>query len=202
MSDSKIHAPGGLDLGWNALHTTYPDDANHCYLVALNSRQLSVLHDLVGLTKWYWLWGIERSDHPGRNAVLEFKAELEACLMSGCRVEDLIKTQRMLVAAIAGQHVDLATDLPDSVDFSNNGVSPRLNQQNTSLGNIRSQMQDGQNQQHADMTSVVSQLINIGHQIERLADDEEGEALAEKIQLVADMTQALAEVVGAIIPSG
>lgn len=210
MSDSKVHIPGGLDLGWTALHVTYPDDANKCYLVALDNRQLSVLHDLVGTLKWYWLWGINKNDDTGRNAVLEFKSELEACLMSGCSVEDLIKTNRMIAAALAGQSVDLTTDLPDSVDFTAIGVSPRLgdidstldtgnSQQNTNLGNIRSQMSSGQSQQHADMGDINARLAEIVEQLQILADDATSENIAEKIESVAQKVSTVAAIIGAVV---
>lgn len=49
---------------------------------------------------------------------------LEATNKLNC--EDLIKVQRMLVAAMVGENVDLTAPLPDSVDYTEVGISPRL----------------------------------------------------------------------------
>jgi hypothetical protein len=195
--DTYVLAPGGLQLDWYGLADVYPDQYNDCFLVALDRRQLAVLSTLVQtFLPWYWLWNVNREDEAGRSDYQDWKENLEYCLMAGCKVEDLIKTQRMMIAAMTGQSVDLDSDLPTT--YSPQGITPTLD---TRLEALRAQAQSGQNTQHADTTNVVSQLVNIGHQIKRLADDEEGEAVAEKIQLVADVTQALAEVVGAVIPT-
>ncbi len=202
--------PGGLNLDWQALLDDYPDDINKCYLVALDGRQLSVIHDLLSVSKWYWLWNVEQADTLNREAVLAFKYELEFCLMSGCSVQDLIKTQRMLVAALAGQSVDLESDLPSAVDFTSIGISPRLgeidgaldtgnSQQDTNLGNIRSQMSSGQSQQHTDMQNINSRLAEIVEQLEILSDDATNENIAEKLQDVAQKVGTVATIIGAVL---
>lgn len=212
MANKKDYVliPGGLNLDWQALFDVYPDDANKCYLVALDGRQLSVLHDLLSAIKWYWLWAIDKEDEQARADVLDFKNELENCLMSGCSVEELIKTQRMIAAALAGQSVDLLSDLPDNVDFTEIGVSPRLaeidgaldtgnSQQNTNLGNIRTQMASGQTQLHNDMDTLNGHLEAIVQELTELSEDAASENIAEKLEGLAQKVQIVAAVLGAVI---
>ena len=45
--------------------------------------------------------------------------------MSGCKVVDLVTTQRMLVAAITGDAVDLDADLPTGV-YDPAGLTPKF----------------------------------------------------------------------------
>lgn len=103
------------------------DDAP-CYLVALSHKSLSAI---LALTNRFLyvpaLWNVKAAD-PAWPEIREFvENEIEACLLMGCDVRDLIKTQRMLVAAITGQSVDLDADLPTGVvDFSGVGLSPKF----------------------------------------------------------------------------
>lgn len=90
LTESYVLMPGGLNLDWAALFSDIPDDANKCKLVALDNRQLSVIHDLLTNVRWYWLWNVDRADTAARTAIQDFIEELEDCLMSGCDVSALI----------------------------------------------------------------------------------------------------------------
>jgi len=78
-------------------------------------------------------WFVDDDDYLGEFTEIELdeiedivdKAHGE--IIMGCSAEDLIKTQRMLVAAITGQAVDLDADLPTGVvDYAAVGLSPKF----------------------------------------------------------------------------
>jgi len=85
-------------------------------------------------------WFVDDENYIGQFTDLELD-ELENLVdeaheevIMGCNAEDLIKTQRMLVAAITGQSIDLDADLPSGVvDYSTVGLSPKFEGNN---GNI------------------------------------------------------------------
>lgn len=101
------------------------------YLIALTDWQITIILSLLRYAQWESRWANLQGDF---SRIIDKIALLEHCLMSGCKVEDLVKTNRMLVAAVTGQSVDLDSDLPTGVvDFSAVGLSPKFEGQN---GNI------------------------------------------------------------------
>lgn len=101
------------------------------YLVPLTDWQLTIILSLLRYAQWESRWENLTGDFA---RIIDKIALLEHCLMSGCRVEDLVKTNRMLVAAVTGQSVDLDSDLPTGVvDFADTGLSPKFEGDN---GNI------------------------------------------------------------------
>jgi hypothetical protein len=182
-------------LDWYGLADVYPDQYNDCFLVALDRRQLAVLSTLVQtFLPWYWLWNVNREDEAGRSDYQDWKENLEYCLMAGCKVEDLIKTQRMMIAAMTGQSVDLESDLPTT--FSPQGITPTLD---TRLEALRAQAQSGQNTQHADFNTANQHLEDIVEQLTRLADDAGAEHIEERLSEIVNRVSLVATILGAII---
>jgi len=124
-----------IDLDWEASKTMFSDadGTNECMLVALPWRAISTVISVLRYAEYWALWGLP-SDQAAWTVteqqrwyeIQAFIAETEVCLMSGCSVQDLIGTQRMLIAAIIGQEIDLADPLPTTADFTVTGVGPRL----------------------------------------------------------------------------
>ena len=114
--------------------------------------------------------------------------------MSGCSVEDLIKTNRMMIAAMTGQSVDLTTDLP--VTFSPTGLTPTLDAR---LEAIRAQAQSGQNTQHTDFNAANQHLEDIVEQLTRLADDANAEDIEERLTDIVNKISLVAAILGAIL---
>lgn len=165
-----IFAPGGLNLGWQALLDTYPDDINKCYLVALDDREISVILDLLSITKWYWLWAIDKSDDAAKIAARDFTTNLEKCLMSGCDVQQLITSQRLLIGALTGADVDLDTDLPSSgvISFPD-ALAPRFSFNAQNIAQILDEGLDAINAQEggaggnlATIAAVLSTFLDGG----------------------------------------
>lgn len=55
----------------------------------------------------------------------EIGREIFRSLYMGC-IEELVKTNKALIAALTGEQADLTTPLPDQVDYSENGLRPTL----------------------------------------------------------------------------
>jgi len=121
---TKIESSSHEDLLFDASRLAgYDEDCQ--WLVALSDWQLSVILSALRYANWSSRW----VNVPGEFSEIQDKIYfLEHCLMSGCNVSDLIKVQRMLVAAIIGEAVDLTADplLPDNIDYTQNGLVPTL----------------------------------------------------------------------------
>jgi len=136
----KVHIPGGFSLDWNKLSVKYPDAVNDCYLVALDMRKLAVLQKMVTLIlPWYWLWSVDKSDAIARDSIINFKEELQECLMAGCKVSDLIQVQTDIKNELAAINTTIATKLDtiagNSFDTSTvDDVEGILDSINTMLG--------------------------------------------------------------------
>lgn len=134
--ESYNYIPGdAISLDWDALKQMFQDSdgSNQCLLVAVDWRSVSVLVSCLRFAEYWHLWGLPGEpahwtpvDRQRWKEIAAFVAELENCLMSGCNVQDMITTNRMIVAALIGQNVDLTTAIPTTVDFTENGISPRL----------------------------------------------------------------------------
>jgi len=123
--DYTLHPARRFQLEWEA-------DPGTCYLFALDERQASMLRKMVQVfPKYYWVWGI---DGPQANwdgpawalweEINDFVSETEACLVSGCDIERIVKPIRLLTAAILGESLDLTDEdalLPESVDYTGQG---------------------------------------------------------------------------------
>jgi len=138
--------PGdALSLDWDKLNELN----DKCYLVLLNWRQISfIISHISRFPKFTWTWG-----EPGLYEMTEvsrarwreiqhFVNETEVCLQMGCELEEFIKVQRMLVAAIAGEQVVLSDPLPASVNYTTSGLSPKIAQLNTTMTEIRDKLNE------------------------------------------------------------
>lgn len=117
------------------------------WLVALTDWDLSILLSLLRYASWEARW----INHADFQEILWQVQRLEHCLMSGCQVSDLIKTNLMLYAAISGQTVDLDAALPNG-SFSVDGLTPKFEGNN---GNITEAVE-------ALSTDLSSMTISIG----------------------------------------
>lgn len=129
-----FHPARKFQLSLQGLKNLYPGDLNKCMLVALDSQQISVLLSMLTVfPKYHWVWGLPSPRKFWDNATKDewaeietFVNQLEVCLMAGCDIgelirvgEDLVKTQRMIVAAFMGQAVNFDTEeLPNAVNYS------------------------------------------------------------------------------------
>lgn len=120
---TKIESSTHEDLLFDASQLAGYDEECQ-YLVALSDWQLTVILSALRYAHWPSRW-VDVSDFSEIQDKIHL---LEHCLMSGCNVGDLIKVQRMLVAAIIGEAVDLTADplLPDNVDYTQTGLVPTL----------------------------------------------------------------------------
>lgn len=118
-------------------HLQWDAEPGGCSLFALDERQAATLRKMVQVfPKYHWVWGLEspRRDWDAAtwqlwDDISTFVDELEACLVSGCDLNEWLKQQRMLTAAIVGEAVDLTDPAqlsPDAVDFTENGLVPSL----------------------------------------------------------------------------
>lgn len=113
----------GVELDWQALDAM---DDDQCWLVALPYRGLSVILSLLRYAGWRARW--RPVDDADWQEIEEFVHLVEGCLLMGCRVEDLIITQRLLIGAITGGVVNLDEELPTTgiVDFSQSGLATKF----------------------------------------------------------------------------
>lgn len=156
-AQSYNYTPGdAVELDWAGTKAMFPDSANTCMLVAIDWRSISTLISVLRFAEYWHIWGLPTRKEQWSEAqkaqwyeITAHIAELENCLMSGCNVQDLITTNRMIVAALIGQNVDLTTALPSQVDFTENGVSPRLLAISDAIGGGESIEDDLQNIQSA-----------------------------------------------------
>jgi len=114
-----------------------------CWLVALDDWEIALTLSSLRYAHWRKRWR-DLGDYTW--AEIEARiTELEHSFMSGCRLADLIKTQRMLVAAITGTSVDLDSDLPTGeIDYSDYGLAAALRYDGEGIAQIVSEMQAGQ----------------------------------------------------------
>jgi hypothetical protein len=101
-------------------------DDDQCWLVALPYRGLSVILSLLRYAEWRARW--RPVDDMTWQQVEDFINQIEGCLLMGCRVEDLIITQRLLIGAITGGVVNLDEPLPETgiIDFSQSGLATKF----------------------------------------------------------------------------
>lgn len=123
MAKRYVESADAVELDWQALGEM---DQGDCYLVALPWAGLSVLLSLLRYAEWRARWRTI-TDSEWQD-ITDFVQELEACLIMGCDVRELITTQRLLIGAITGTVVDLDEDLPDSgtVDFTSTGLATKF----------------------------------------------------------------------------
>lgn len=131
--ENYVYAPGNsFPANFDRLKT----DEDRCFLIALSDHEINTCLFFLQLADYHHLWGLPRralwtqTEYDKWDEISAFIAELEYCLMSGCEVRDLLKVQRMLVAAIVGEAVDLTDDenlIPDAVDYTDTGLVPSTN---------------------------------------------------------------------------
>ena len=168
--------PGGLCLNWDRRHEYIPDNANLCYLVALDNRQIDVLLSLLSHMRYYWLWDTQKSN---LQPIVEWLWSLEFCLMSGCSVEQLIA----------------------KLDEIKNTLASGNAQQTLDLGNISLTIASGDAQQTADLNTinatlatVTTALADIKTSIDALPDSDLEDDLANVWSQLSGVLQVLAGV--------
>lgn len=189
--DSHLTKVLFFPLSWEQLQTEIPDDDNYYKMAILSNRELSVVLSVVNIvTRVPWAWGIKKDD-PVWIDILEFRDGIEAALMAVLNVDDLIKTNLMLVSAITGEEFDL--DHPENYLTGNyapeSGLTPvtEANNPNEAIGNVITALGDITTQLEEIVTAISNQATG---DPEQLADDLEG--IVNTIQTVATVLGALA----------
>lgn len=108
------------------LEEQYPDP--DCWLVALDDWEIAVILSSLRYAHWTRRWR-----NLGSLTWDEIEAKitnLEYCLMAGCNVQNLIKTNLMMIAAMTGQSIDL-DDIDDDYftgekDYTSTGLANRI----------------------------------------------------------------------------
>jgi hypothetical protein len=158
-----IPGQGPFSLDWDKLQLF--DDS--CFLVALDRRQIAVLlAHLATFPRFSHIWSLPRRAH--WDAVMQLKwddinrflSDLEFCLMSGCDVSLLLKTNLMIAAAISGDTVDLDSDIEDLVqglkDYSTIGLSPQfVADSGNNLADVTENLSD---QQTLDLNAIKTSI--------------------------------------------
>lgn len=140
---------------YGELTTIATTSGNRCFLVGLSDLQILLLLAALKSAEF----GVTRWANGTKDAIDALVAETEYCLMSGCNVADLVSTQRMIVAALIGQNVDLTTELPTIVDFTSTGIGPRLDALTAKIEEIRALVEAG-NTETDDIEEILD-AINI-----------------------------------------
>ncbi len=176
-----------IELDWVKLSEMFDDDkgTNDCMLVAVPWKAISLLVSTLRFSEYWHLWGLPSDEAKWTESqqqtwyeISAFVAELEVCLMSGCSVSDLIKTNRMLVAAITGESDDLTDPLPASVDYAGVSVSDRLKDVYDKLGTLDLTVSTG--------LAAIKDAVDAQTDPETIGDDLENIKLAiEAIAVVA-----------------
>lgn len=112
----------------------YLPDPGPCYLFALDHRQATMLRRMLSVfPKYHWVWGLPspRKDWDAATWQLwedisDLVDETEACLVSGCDMNDLVKAIRELTAVVGGHARDFTIPIPDNVDYTSNGLVPQF----------------------------------------------------------------------------
>lgn len=186
-AQSYNYTPGdAVELDWAGTKAMFPDVANPCMLVAIDWRSISTLISVLRFAEYWHIWGLPTRKEQWSEAqkaqwyeITAHIAELEVCLMSGCSVSDLIKTNRMIVAAITGEPDDLTAPLPDDVDFGGISVSDRLKDVYDKIGTLDVTLSTG-------LTAVKEAIAAQSGGAESLEDDLQNIKLAiEAIALIA-----------------
>jgi len=187
--------PGWKSLNWEQLKNT--DDT--CFLVALDGQMLSILLSLVDMVlPWYWLWQIDKQDNTSKSELRNFIARLEFCLMAGCEVENLIKTNLMILSALSGQEIDLDADLPTgnytAASAVSGAIGTQTDTQHTDAGDLRTRLE-------ADTTSIVNSLAEIRDAMTAINQTitENGGVgdLTEQIDQVEELLNGIGTILGA-----
>ncbi len=100
------------DNGWVSLLMCVPNSKMWRAIIR------GAISDLTGGRAW--------DERTGRITAVQVIAwQIYGSIEMGC-VEELVKSNRMLVAALLGQQVDLEQPMPLEVDFTETGMTPRL----------------------------------------------------------------------------
>jgi len=142
MAKRYVESADAVELDWAALAEM---DQGGCYLVALPWAGLSVLLSLLRYAQWRARW--REVDSTEWSDVEDFIEELEACLIMGCDVRDLI----------------------DTINGSSNRLALELSRMNFNLDRIRDNLDslapDGEAYQEYGLANI---LAAIGPNLTRL----------------------------------
>ena len=186
-------------LNWYQLLEEIEDDDNKNKLVVLDNRQLSVLHSLVNLIlPYYWIWGVEKTDSEGRTAISDFKEKLEADLMAVLNIDDLIKTNLMLVAALTGETID--RDHPENYmagSYTPTGLTPTVELTNTALGTLDTTVSGALTTHNETFNSMLEQIELIQASLATMAGKSPDD-LADDLEGIASTISTIATILGVV----
>jgi len=207
LERNYVFAPGLYwQLDWAQIQDDWPTP--QCFLVALDDRQIElVLNCLTAFPHFYKNWGYTKEDLDLTewDEIQSFVAETEACLMSGCEVQLLVKSNLLIAAALSGESVNLDEDIGDILtgvkDYSATGVSPQF-VANSSL-NIADVTEDAADQATVDLNAVRDAIDSIEAALQTMITAIETASTAEDLEDdLADVwfaLRAVATILGASV---
>lgn len=193
---------------WSSLVAMHPDDENVCFLVALDRMQIDVILSYLSMAGYYRLWGLPNRKQWGATEtqqwddIQSFIAGLEYCLMSGCNVELLIKSNLLIAAAISGDSVDLDDDISDLItgvkDYASIGLSPQLiANSGNNLADVTENLSD---QQSLELAAIKTAIDNLETALQDIkATIEAGEDLEDDLANVWNAVSAVATILGGTV---
>jgi hypothetical protein len=160
---AKIESSTREDLIFDGDALTDWED-NGCWLVALDNWEIAVILSSLRYAHWQKRW---RSLGGHTWDEIEAKiCELEYCLMAGCNVENLIKTNLMMIAAITGQQINLDAIGDDYFtgvkNYTSTGLANRIGRElpqtsQFSLNYMLMEIKNALNYGEKNITQIVSE---------------------------------------------
>lgn len=175
MAKRYVESADAVELDWQALGEM---DQGGCYLVALPWSGLSVLLSLLRYAEWRARW--REVDETEWSDVKDFIEELEACLIMGCDVRDLI----------------------DAVNNSSGKLALELSRMNFNLDRIRDNLDslapDGETNKEYGLANILAaigpNLTRLDHSLVNISNavnSEYGTVPSETSELTEPSTPAL-----------
>lgn len=210
LEKNYVFAPGLYwRLDWLQIQADWPTP--RCYLFALDDRQIELLLNLTTVfPHFYKNWGFEKAtlDTGQWDEIQTFIAELEGCLMSGCEVSLLIKSNLLVAAALSGDSVDLDAEVETLMtgvkDYASIGVSPQLKAD--SGDGLADVQEDASEQATIDLNAIKDALLELTSITAALQAIETAigvagtaEDLEDDLANVWFATKAVATILGAVV---
>jgi len=203
LARDYVFAPGlWFALDYDKIHEDWD---GRCYLVALDEYQIDFLLNLTSaIPNFYKNWGYTKQnlDKEKWKTIQEFVSLTETCLMSGCDVQLMVKTQLMLVAALTGDSVDLDADIETLIsgvkDYADNGVSPQFV---TPGGDNIAEVTDAMStQQNIDLVAIKDALAALTSEMSNVISAiEAGQDLEDDLANVWNAISAVVTVLGGTV---
>jgi len=196
--DTKQTVVGFYRLNWQQLQAEIPDDDNHYKIIVLDNRELSVALASINIVKLPHAWGLKKDD-PVWLEALAFVDQLERNLMAVLSVDDLIKTNLMIVAALTGETID--RDHPENYmagEYAPAGLTPTVELTNTALGTLDTTVSTGFTAQNEALDSMLAQIELIQASLATIAGTSPDD-LADDLEGIASTISTIATILGVVL---